>query len=372
MARRRYLFCSHDGFGLGHVRRNTLIASALLGIDPEAEIVIMTGVAVRPRWLRGRFMVQRVPPLLKGSDGSYRSTTMSFDGAIAQRAAAMRSMVDEWRPNVVVVDRHPYGIAGELRDSLERAHARGVRTVLGLRDVLDEPARIRAELNGRGWDAVDTTFDELLVYGEAHLCDHALEYGLPIEPAYCGWVVDSITAGRIDPNLIVVAAGGGGDGVDVYRLGTEMLRLLPARHGVIVSGPYAAPSSGAACRDDPSLAARIATIHGAASCANLFARAGAVVQMAGYNSTVEALAAGARPVLVPRRSPRREQAIRASRLAAVGLADVIDEGADAEEAVWLLDRPRRLEPGALAAAGMRLDGADRAAGHLVAIARQLA
>ena len=58
--------------------------------------------------------------------------------------------------------------------------------------------------------------------------------------------------------------------------------------------------------------------------------------MAGYNTTFEALAAGIRPVLVPRRNPRREQAIRASRLTALGVADIVDEGVPVEEVDWLL------------------------------------
>lgn len=34
----RFLFASHDGFGLGHVRRNTLIARALLAAEPRARL----------------------------------------------------------------------------------------------------------------------------------------------------------------------------------------------------------------------------------------------------------------------------------------------------------------------------------------------
>jgi predicted glycosyltransferase len=73
-------------------------------------------------------------------------------------------------------------------------------------------------------------------------------------------------------------------------------------------------------------------------------------------------------VLVPRRTPRREQAIRATRLAALDLADVVDEPASASEVAWLLRRPRALGPGDLDAAGIRLDGAARAARHLTALA----
>ena len=68
------------------------------------------------------------------------------------------------------------------------------------------------------------------------------------------------------------------------------------------------------------------------------------------------------------RSPRREQAIRAARLAGLGLADVVDEDASPEEVAWLLARPRTLPAGALAASGVALDGASRAARVLAALA----
>jgi hypothetical protein len=39
-----------------------------------------------------------------------------------------------------------------------------------------------------------------------------------------------------------------------------------------------------------------------------------------------------------------------------------------DEVEWLLDQPRRLAPGALARTGLRTDGAERAAEHLVVAA----
>src|SRR5690242_16136760 len=70
----RYLFYSHDGYGLGHVRRNSVIARAVLATDPAAQVSLVTGIEVRPRWLRqaARVRVHRVPPMLKSANGSYR------------------------------------------------------------------------------------------------------------------------------------------------------------------------------------------------------------------------------------------------------------------------------------------------------------
>jgi predicted glycosyltransferase len=221
----RYLFSSHDGFGVGHARRNTLIARAVLAREPDAEIGIITGLAVRPSWLGDpRMQVIHVPGLVKDSGGSYHNDALSFEEALERRAA------------------------------------------------------------------------------------------------------------------------------------------------VLVAGPYATHQSLESLAPDPSTRGRLRLVRDVAGCAGLFARAARVVQMAGYNSTFEALAAGIRPVLVPRRSPRREQAIRAGRLASLGLADVVDERVPAAEVAWLLGRPRLLPAGALEQAGIALDGHLRAAEAVTALA----
>lgn len=365
---RRYLFSSHDGFGLGHLRRNTLVARSLLARDPDAEVAIVTGLAVRPAWFGDpRIRVTGVPPLVKDSEGAYRNDELSFEDAILRRADLFDGAVASFAPDVIVVDRHPYGLGGELRSGLERAARSGSALVLGLRDILDEPSKVEDELAGEGWAGVADRFDEVFVYGGASLCDHEAEYGLPVAPRYCGWVVEHPTSRRRDPRLLVVTAGGGGDGEAVFRLGVELAARLPWLRAVLVAGPYATPTVARAVGDDTVLRRRVQVVRDAPGCVDLFARAGSVVQMAGYNSTFESLAAGVRPVLVPRRSPRREQAIRASRLAALGLADVVDEDTPADEVAWLLARPRLLEPGALDAADIKLDGADRAARALEAL-----
>lgn len=364
----RYLFSSHDGFGLGHVRRNTLLARAVLATEPDAEIVLVTGLPVRPSWLGDpRMQVVSVPPLVKDSSGGYRHGTLSFDQALARRERAFSATVTSFRPDVVTVDRHPYGLAGELRPGLLQAKRAGARLVLGLRDVLDEPDPVRVEIAGAGWDGVPEVFDRVLVYGDVNICDHEREYGLPVSPEYCGWVTDTAVRAPRDPRLLVVTGGGGGDGEAVFRLGAALAGVRRGRT-VLVAGPFAAQHALTDLTSDPEALARLSFLRDVPGCTELFARAGAVVQMAGYNSTFEALAAGVRPVLVPRRSPRREQAIRASRLAALGVADMVDEKVAAEEVAWLLRRPRLLSPSALETAGIHLDGATRAATALTALA----
>lgn len=363
----QYLFSSHDGYGLGHIRRNSLIAQAVLDADPSAQVTLVTGLDVRTRWLHDspRARVHRVPPLLKSTDGSYRNQQLSFEDAVRCRERVFAEVVDAERPDVVLVDRHPYGTAGELRSGLALARGHGAAVVLGLRDVLDEPEVVRAEMSGGGWEGVGDLFDDVLVYGRPHLVDHEAEYGLARTPTYCGWVVERVRPARSLGNLLVVAAGGGGDGAAVFELATRLLDERPDLHALFAPGPYA--DIDAVRRAGHALHGRARIADHSVACGRWFSRADAILCMAGYNSTMEALAAGRRPILVPRRSPRREQAIRASRLAALGLADVVDEGAAASEIAWLLRRPRVLSAGALESVGIDLDGARNTAIRLAAL-----
>ncbi len=363
---RRYVFFSHDGFGVGHLRRNALIAHEILAQDPGAEVILVTGVRRLPAWtIDPRICVVPVPPLVKGPDGVYGNDSFSFEETVAQRREVFAAVLARVQPHVVVVDRHPFGIGGELRAALVAAHERGATLVLGLRDVLDDPATVRIEMAGRGWDDVPEIFDEVLVYGAADFCDHQLEYGLPFDrPTYCGWVVETAPVARRIPRSLTVAAGGGGDGGGVFRLGVEVLAARPGWRGVLAAGPYADGEDLAAVVATSPAAGRIRVLDDAAGCSPLFAGSSAVIQMAGYNSTFEALTAGLRPILVPRWQPRREQLIRAELLAARGLADVVGEGDRPETVARLLDGDRRQSLASVRRAGIELDGAVAAASRL--------
>jgi predicted glycosyltransferase len=227
---------------------------------------------------------------------------------------------------------------------------------------------VSREIRGSAWDRSCELFHRVLVYGDPTVCDHQREYGLPTEPAYCGWVVEPPMVGRRDGRLLAAAAGGGGDGAAVFDVVGRVLDQCPAWRAEVAIGPFG--ELDAIQRTASRLNGRLAVRPGMSDCRELFARAGAVIQMAGYNSTFEALAAGLRPVLVPRRHPRREQAIRAERLARMGLADVVDSPPDPSEVARLLEAERIVRPDALRRAGVDFHGAERAAAHIRSAARQ--
>jgi predicted glycosyltransferase len=93
----------------------------------------------------------------------------------------------------------------------------------------------------------------------------------------------------------------------------------------------------------------------------LITRAAAVVGMAGYNTFCEIISFNKPAMLVPRMLPRREQFIRATRAAELGLVDtLLPEDAENAEimSARLLVLPDRQRPLEVGAASM-LDGLQR-------------
>ena len=147
----RVLFYSHDTFGLGHLRRSRTIAGALTEADDQMSALIITGSPVAGRFtFPERVDYVRLPGVTKRSDGSYVSEKLSFDidETTVIRAGLIKSMVQLFEPDIIVVDKEPTGFRGELRPALEWMHKTGkTKLVLGLRDVLDGP-----ELLAEEWD----------------------------------------------------------------------------------------------------------------------------------------------------------------------------------------------------------------------------
>src|SRR5690349_10685901 len=118
----RFLFYSHDGMGLGHTRRHMAIAAALTELSPEASVLVATGAdEVNRLGLPPHVEVLKLPSLRKLANEQYASRRLRIPTPEirAMRSALLTAAVKSFRPTVVLVDKHPFGAAGEFREALE-------------------------------------------------------------------------------------------------------------------------------------------------------------------------------------------------------------------------------------------------------------
>ncbi len=238
----RVLLYSHDTVGLGHLRRNQAIATALAKSLPNPAILMVSGA-----WQGTMFDLPKcidmvtIPAIMKAAHGGYvtRNSGLQTCDTMNLRSEIIRSVAESFQPDVFIVDKVPRGVYGELESSLESLRRRG-RTlcVLGLRDVLDEPEAVQMEwLRDQNEQAIARYYDAIWVYGDRQVFDLADEYHFESTTRdkliYTGYLDrrcgqeseahpagDSCLLGEESRQLHVCMVGGGEDGAPLASAST--------------------------------------------------------------------------------------------------------------------------------------------------------
>lgn len=372
---RRVMFYSHDTFGLGHLRRSRALATAITKSDPLASAIILTGSPIAGRFtFPERVDHIRLPGVTKLADGSYASQTlgMDIDKTTSLRAGLIQAAVEQYDPDLLIVDKEPTGFRGELLPTLEMLSKRGrTQTVLGLRDVLDEPEVLAAEWKRKGAiEATEKFYDEVWVYGVRDVYDPTkgltLSDDVRSRMYWTGYLRREVTEVSETPQkpYILITPGGGGDGAAMVSLVLSAYEQDPTLHpkALLVYGPFLSGD----VRD--AFDARVAKLDGRVTAVgfdsrieSLFTGAEGVICMGGYNTFCEVLSFDKRAVIIPRTKPRLEQWIRASRAEEMGLVRMLEETRDGMDTAAMIkairDLPKQAKPSAAGADGL-LDGLD--------------
>jgi len=332
---------TQDSYGLGHLRRATTLANALVTERPDLSILLVVDSPVAPFFeLHDRIDFVKLPTVVKVGAGVFRPGRLrtSYGLVKAMRATVTREVLARLRPDLVLVDHMPGGANRELVPALRllRSLDHPTRVVLGVRDIIDNPAVTCEVWEHEGfYDTLRRYYDSVLIYGSEDVFATAAMYqidrALPGDVHYCGYVCnmdpvkdpqqvrDKLELG--DEPIIVVMAGGG---ADAFRLMDTYLEALPLIDGherattVMVTGPFMPEEERKVLRARArDLGVQVRTSVGD-SLSHLNA-ADLVISMAGYNTVSEILRFRKRAIVVPRPGPSAEQCMRASLLSQRGL-----------------------------------------------------
>ncbi len=329
----RVLLYSHDSYGLGHLRRTLTLAAALSESLPGAAVLVASGSPCATHFpLPPRVDIIKLPAVHKDEQGRYaaRSLPGGIDLVLALRTDLLSRLFETFRPNLLVVDHQVIGLRGELRPALAAARRFGTATILGMPDIIDEPSVVASDLSApEVRRALAEDYDRVCVYGCPEVFDSRIEYPIPPELGerlqFTGYVVRRAPHPGTRPlphdrPQVLVTVGGGEDGGGRIESYLSCLELAPADwDSTIVLGPLLDPALARTLKRRSRLLDGV-TVHGFHSdLPRLLAESHAVVAMAGYNTTAEILQSGVPAVLLPRTFPRKEQLLRADRLAGLGL-----------------------------------------------------
>lgn len=179
----RLAFYSHDTMGLGHIRRNMLLASTVLAAEKNTEILFINGVREAGMFYFPQGMDSiTLPNYMKRSDGEYhpRSLGNNVRRLVSLRASIIKATLDSFCPDVVVVDNVPRGTMGELNAVLPALKQRGVQLILGLRDIIDAPETVQRQwLKQDNVSAIRNYYSAVWVYGDETFYDLTHACNLP-------------------------------------------------------------------------------------------------------------------------------------------------------------------------------------------------
>ena len=337
----RFLFYSHDGLGLGHTRRHFAVATALAQRAPDAIILLATGAEEFVRHgLPRQIEILKLPGLRKDANEKYSSRRLpvSAEEIRTLRSELLRTAVKNFKPDVALVDKHPFGASGEFKAGLKELRKFGGRAVLGLRDILDEPAQVLRE-----WEPfkmqrrIAEFYDRVFIYGGRAIFDAISAYkfsaALADKTRHVGYVFNPEhelslenferpfpPRARRDRPVVLATTGGGEDG---YRTLESFIRASANApwQGVAVAGPMT-PDADLAGLQKLAASSGVTLRNYVPHLSALFREVDALVCMGGYNTLVEAAALGVPAVCVPRVTPRTEQLIRAEAFARLDLLQV--------------------------------------------------
>lgn len=353
----RVFLYSHDTFGLGHLRRCRTIAHELVDRYKGLRVLIVSGSPIIASFdFKARVDFVRVPGVIKLRNGNYTSLDKHIDleQTLEMRASIIRTAAETFNPDIFIVDKEPLGLRGEIADTLADMHARGVYCVLGLRDILDDPAVVQDDWRRRSLEqVVRQYYDEIWVYGHKAM-GHPLA-GLDIDPAteqkitFTGYLRRSVPdfgqASDTTPDApyVLVTTGGGGDGRDLVDWVLRAYEASPeiTISALVVLGPFMPLSDRTLFESRTESLGRVDVITFDSHPEPLMQGAAGVIAMGGYNTFCEILSFNKRAVLVPRSVPRLEQVLRAERAAGLGLVSYLD-GESSRPAEVMVDALNRL------------------------------
>ena len=347
---KKILVYSHDAFGLGNIRRMVTICQYLLKSIPNISILLLSGSPMLQSFrLPEGLDYIKLPCLNRGSTGkiAVKYLNSSIESTLRLRSELILAAARNYQPDLVLVDKKPSGIQGELEPAIAflKENLPQTKLVLLLRDILDTPEKTIAEWQREGYyQQVKSIYDRLLVVGSSEIFDLSRQYqfdrAIADKVRYCGYIrkpsglknrraIRQELGIKSDRKLILVTPGGGEDGyflIDNYLQGWLKNRQHFQQqkiHTLIFCGAEMPYQQKQAIERKAANYPDLTVWEFTNDMMSYINTADLVISMCGYNTITEVLQKRKKAIVVPRVKPGREQLMRAKSMARKELIEMI-------------------------------------------------
>ncbi|NKK62336.1 glycosyltransferase family protein [Rhizobium leguminosarum] len=330
----RIFFYVQHLLGIGHIARASRIANAL--VKDGFDVTVVTGGLPVPGFPGEGVKTVALPAVVASNAGF--SGLADAEGRPAgedflhARRLLLLDAFHAVRPDVVIIEAFPFGRRQmrfellPLLEAIEKAEPRP-KLLSSVRDILQENRK--AGRDAETVTLVKDHFDAVLVHGDPGFV--RLEDTFPLTPEiadrlrYTGLVTAPPAPEPAETFDIIASAGGGAVGAALIGAAKEAAALLPADlRWLLVAGPNLPEADFAALAEDA--AANVTLVRFRKDFPSLLRGAKVSISQAGYNTVGDLLRTECRAILIPFvAGGETEQTVRAERLQALGLADILPE-----------------------------------------------
>ena len=361
---KKIMVYSHDAYGLGNISRMLAICNYLLKHIPNLSILLLSGSPMLHDFrLPSGLDYIKLPCLNRGGGQmAVKYLNADIESMVKLRSEIILAAARNYQPDLVLVDKKPTGIEGELQITIRYLKRKLPKTkfVLLLRDILDTPEKTIAEWQREDYyHQVESLYDRILVVGMPEIFDLVREYKfgevIANKLRYCGYIRkesglknchtirQELGIGK-GKKLVLVTPGGGEDGynlIDNYLQGLAQQKenfIEQNIHTLIFCGAEMPPQHQQQIQEQAKNLPGITIKEFTNDMMSYINTADLVVSMCGYNTITEVLQQGKKSmplceavsfraassaIVVPRIKPGREQLIRAQSMAKAELIEMI-------------------------------------------------
>ncbi|OIQ45863.1 MAG: glycosyltransferase [Roseobacter sp. MedPE-SW] len=310
--------------GTGHLSRALTLGRAFQAAGDQ--VLIVSGGFAAPQLDTDGIELAQLPPLR--SDGVNFTQLLDRSGSHAdeayhqQRQTLLCATLERAQPDVLITELYPFGRRSLRHEFLAllkaaRAMAQPPKILASIRDILAPPSK--PEKVEKADQVIASFYDGVLVHSDPQATK--LELSWPVSDIlsqklhYTGFVAPAAAGPHPETQgqgEILVSAGGGSVGDEIYQTALKAARLMPEYPWRLLVGGNDAKARIAQLSQIPS-PAKIEAAR--PDFRQMLSHVAASVSMCGYNTALDLLQAETPAVLIPFDAGKEvEQSLRAASL----------------------------------------------------------
>lgn len=326
----KILLYNSSARGMGHFSRSVKISNILTKYFDQYQIMVLVGNAFNlTEKYSNRIEFIKLPQVFKNESNQYESSNMDLDILWNIRKNMISQIINNYSPDIFMVDSFPRGVNGELIESLKFIKNNSkIKTILMFRDIIDCPKLVKIKwTENRIYDIFEKYYDYIIIFGNKHNYDFEFNYDLynvSNKLHYLGYLAPGnclIKNYNNERNSIdvLVTVGGGIDGKRVIETIIKYIIFFKIDYlnFTIVLGPNSRISTKDIMFNPLKENDNVTIIKYTNNMDLLYSNSKIVICMGGYNTITEVLHHNKKMIIIPRDNPTLEQKIRAEYFSSI-------------------------------------------------------